>query len=121
MRGDIINNSQILKGLLEGCILKLIEKEETYGYRICEDLLKGGYKKINEGTIYPILIRLEKKGLIKSTKRKSPLGPTRKYFNISESGREYLKSFESEWNEIKRIVDNFVNEEGGKDSERENE
>lgn len=99
-----------MKGLLEGCILKLIEREESYGYKICEDLLKEGYKKINEGTIYPILIRLEKKKLINSTRRSSPLGPARKYFNITESGREYLKAFEYEWNEIKKIVDKFVGE-----------
>jgi PadR family transcriptional regulator PadR len=110
-----------LKGLLEGCILKLIEREETYGYKICEDLLKEGYKKINEGTIYPILIRLEKKGLINSTRRSSPLGPTRKYFNITENGREYLRAFEYEWNEIKKIVDKFVGGKGGKKDEGENE
>lgn len=95
--------------MLEGCILKLIEKEETYGYKICEDLSKGGFVKVNEGTIYPILIRLEKKKLITSVKIKSTLGPKRKYFVLSEDGKEYIKSFESEWNEIRDIVDSFMN------------
>lgn len=108
-----INNSQILKGLLEGCILKLIEKEETYGYKICEDLSDGGLKKVNEGTIYPILIRLEKKQMIHSQKRKSALGPKRKYFTISEEGKEYLRDFENDWNAIKDVVDHFLKEKKG--------
>ena len=56
-------NAQILKGLLEGCVLKLIEKDETYGYKICEDLALGGFENVGEGTVYPIVIRLEKKVL----------------------------------------------------------
>ena len=111
VRRENINNSQILKGLLEGCILKLIEKEETYGYKICEDLSKGGLVKVNEGTIYPILLRLEKKQLINSTKKKSSLGPKRKYFTISVEGTKYLQDFENDWYSIKDVVDHFLNQE----------
>jgi len=100
-------NTQILKGLLEGCILRLINADETYGYKICEDLEKGGFNDIGEGTVYPILIRLEKKNYINSTSKKSPLGPKRKYFSITKEGKKYLDAFSEEWKSIQSAIDNF--------------
>ena len=52
--------TQMLKGTLEGCILKVISKNETYGYEISEALKDYGFSNISEGTIYPLLLRLEK-------------------------------------------------------------
>ena len=101
-------STQLVKGLLEGCILIIIAKEETYGYRICEDLNQGGFDNIGEGTVYPILIRLEKKGLIQSDIRKSPLGPKRKYFSLTDDGHEYLGSFKSEWHRTQAAVSHFI-------------
>jgi len=94
--------TQLKKGVLEGCILKQIEKGETYGYQICEDLAKNGFADIGEGTVYPILVRLEKKGLLDVTVKASPLGPKRKYFKLSDEGRAYLAHFAAEW---QRMVD----------------
>jgi len=54
------NNSQILKGILEGCILSIISKEETYGYELLTKLKGCGFEDIVEGTLYPLLLRLEK-------------------------------------------------------------
>ena len=102
--------TQILKGLLEGCILKIIDKKETYGYEICEDLLSYGFENLNEGTVYPILIRLEKKKLIYSIKKESPLGPRRKYFFLTDKGEEYLNSFITEWDNMKKIIDKIIKE-----------
>ena len=56
--------SQMLKGTLEGCILKIISRQETYGYEISQQLQQYGFADISEGTIYPLLLRLEKSGLI---------------------------------------------------------
>lgn len=100
--------TQMLKGLLEGCILKIIDSKETYGYAICEDLFSYGFKDLNEGTVYPILIRLEKKKLIYSVKKASRLGPKRKYFYLTDSGKEYLKKFIKEWNEMRGIIDQIL-------------
>ena len=58
------NSTQILKGLLEGCILKIVNNNETYGYQICEKLTVYGFQEVSEGSVYPILIRLEKKKLL---------------------------------------------------------
>ena len=54
------NSTQILKGLLEGCILKIVSNHETYGYKICERLTAYGFQEISEGSVYPILIKIGK-------------------------------------------------------------
>lgn len=100
----MVDQAQILKGLLEGCILKVISRGETYGYQITEDLNKMGLSQVNEGSVYPVLIRLHKKGLLKSESKKSPLGPKRKYFNLTQEGIQYLASFEDMWLDISSSV-----------------
>ena len=101
----MIDRAQLLKGLLEGCILKIIAQGETYGYEITSDLNKSGFTDLNEGSVYPVLIRLEKKGLVDSETKKSTLGPRRKYFRMTQKGEEYLKSFTQAWYEISSVVD----------------
>lgn len=85
-----MDESQMLKGLLEGCILAVITRGETYGYAIFSDLEAAGLVDINEGTLYPILKRLEQKGYIKCRIGISPYGPKRKYFSITEEGSAYI-------------------------------
>lgn len=104
------NTTQMLKGLLEGCILKVVNNNETYGYEICEKLIEFGFKDISEGSVYPILIRLEKKKLLYSVMKKSPLGPMRKYYYLTEEGVTELKEFISSWEEIKKNIDNVLEE-----------
>lgn len=104
------NTTQILKGLLEGCILEIVNKRETYGYEICEKLIEFGFREITEGSVYPILIRLEKKKLLYSKMKVSSFGPMRKYYFLTEEGTSELKEFKSSWNEIKRNIDNVLGE-----------
>lgn len=98
----------MLKGLLEGSILKIIAQKETYGYEITEKLNAYGFDDLNEGTVYPILMRLEKKGLVETKKIKSDLGPKRKYFYLNNEGRAFLKDFENEWQQIQSAVENVM-------------
>ena len=63
--------SQMLKGTLSGCILAIISRRETYGYEIAETLSRYGFGKVAEGTIYPLLLRLEKNGLVDTEYRAS--------------------------------------------------
>lgn len=102
------NSTQILKGLLEGCILKIIDRNETYGYEVCEKLMQYGFKEITEGSVYPILIRLEKKHLIYSIMKPSPLGPMRKYYYLENAGRNELNEFINEWGQIKENIENVL-------------
>lgn len=99
--------SQMLKGTLEGCILKIISQKETYGYEISQQLQDYGFSNISEGTIYPLLLRLEKSGFITAQHRESPLGPKRKYFSLSASGKSELAEFYSSWKELEHAVNNL--------------
>lgn len=102
----------MLKGTLESCILKVISYKETYGYEISQQLQEYGFSNISEGTIYPLLLRLEKNGLIMAKYRDSTLGPKRKYFSISEKGQEELTVFLSNWKELENSVNKLFNSGG---------
>ncbi len=93
----LFDRSQLMRGTLEGCILKIISRETTYGYEIIEYLRGSGFRDVSEGTIYPLLLRLEKQNIISSELRSSPLGPKRKYYTITDYGRQYLKEFTDCW------------------------
>lgn len=108
--------SQMLKGTLEGCILKVISHRETYGYEISQQLLTYGFSDISEGTIYPLLLRLEKNGLITAQFRESALGPKRKYFSTTPQGKVELVNFHTNWTALENAVNKLFNE-GGKDNE----
>lgn len=107
--------SQMLKGTLEGCILKVISKKETYGYEISEMLREYGFLDISEGTIYPLLLRLEKNGLITAQYRESHVGPKRKYFSISSEGIKEIDSFYTSWRELAEAINKVFPAERGKD------
>ncbi|GMQ56346.1 PadR family transcriptional regulator [Vallitalea sediminicola] len=110
-----MDKAQLLKGILDGCILQIIQRKETYGYKITEELNEKGFSDLNEGTVYPILVRLEKKGLINSSSRVSPLGPRRKYFKLSEEGSIYLIEFKNLWDGISGAVNEILEEGDGND------
>ena len=105
----------MLKGVLEGCILKIISSRQTYGYEISEELKKYGFAKISEGTIYPILLSLEKNNCIIAEYRESPNGPKRKYFSITSIGEKELQTFLLSWKELYNAI-NMLFEIGGKEN-----
>ena len=96
--------SQMLKGLLEGCILEIIHQQETYAYVISKELAKCGFGDISEGTIYPIILRLQKKEFISATVKKSEAGPARKYYHLTESGKQELAEFKQNWQELNGAI-----------------
>ncbi|MEA3424482.1 MAG: PadR family transcriptional regulator [Bacillota bacterium] len=100
-------NSQMLKGILEGCIIKIVSYEETYGYKVVDVLNKLGFE-VNEATVYPILNRLEKRNVLMVNKRPSSLGPMRKYFSLSDSGKDELNKFVEEWDDTKKKVESIL-------------
>lgn len=106
-----IDKSQLMKGTLEGCILKIIERSETYGYEIVDRLQKNGFKNVKEGTLYPLLLRLEKKKLITATYRPSQMGPSRKYYALTGEGKSYVETFYRNWLEVCESVQKNFEEE----------
>ncbi|MBS4213954.1 MULTISPECIES: PadR family transcriptional regulator [Neobacillus] len=101
--------SQLLKGILEGCILSIIEKETVYGYELSQKLQQFGLNDVSEGSIYPILLRLQKEGLIKGEMRASPTGPKRKYYQLTIEGEKAIAEFREEWENIQKPVDKLLN------------
>lgn len=95
-----MEDSQLLRGILEGCVLAIIARGETYGYEILAELERSGFDNLLEGTLYPVLTRLEKKELIVCRKAKSPFGPIRKYYSITESGQTYFEEFKNSYEKI---------------------
>ena len=91
------NLTEMLKGVLEGCVLEIISRKETYGYEITRRLNALGFKDVVEGTVYTILIRLENSKLVEITKKPSDMGPPRKFFVLNDAGREELWKFWEKW------------------------
>ena len=102
------SKSQLLKGVLEGCILALLNQEEIYGYELGMKLASHGLTFVREGSIYPVLLRLEKERLIVGTLRESDSGPPRKYYRLTAEGEQALASFKSEWLELKTAVERIL-------------
>lgn len=95
-----MDNAQLLKGILEGCVLAVIAKGETYGYEIIGALEKAGFDGIGEGTLYPVLTRLDQNRLVQCRRAKSPFGPVRKYYSITEDGIAALTDFKERYRQI---------------------
>ncbi|WP_044481289.1 PadR family transcriptional regulator [Paenibacillus antibioticophila] len=91
------NLTEMLKGSLEGCVLEIISRRETYGYEITRRLNELGFSEVVEGTVYTILVRLEKKNLVNIEKKPSDMGPPRKFYTLNEAGRQELASFWEKW------------------------
>jgi DNA-binding PadR family transcriptional regulator len=92
------NITEMLKGVLEGCVLEIISRGETYGYEITQQLRKLGFTDVVEGTVYTITMRLEKHNLVDIEKKPSTIGPPRKFYRLNEAGRNKLENFWDKWN-----------------------
>ncbi|WP_200797994.1 PadR family transcriptional regulator [Desulfosporosinus lacus] len=91
------NLTEMLKGVLEGCVLEIISRKETYGYEITRRLNALGFTDVVDGTVYTILIRLERSKLVVIIKKPSDMGPPRKFFTLNDAGREELRRFWEKW------------------------
>ncbi|MBE1489313.1 PadR family transcriptional regulator [Plantactinospora soyae] len=103
--------TEMLKGTLEGCVLQIIGNEETYGYAITRRLNELGFVDVVEGTVYTILLRLEKNRLVQVTKRPSGLGPPRRFYALNDAGRDELATFWAKWAYVSSRIDKL--KEGG--------
>lgn len=103
--------TQLLKGIMEACILKIINDDIVYGYELSEKLQNLGLDAVSEGTIYPILLRLQKNNYIYSEKRESDFGPRRKYYFITKEGKEALALMVGEWEKIVNPINTILKED----------
>jgi len=91
------NLTEMLKGVLEGCVLEIISHEKIYGYEITRRLNALGFAGVVDGTVYTILLRLEKSSLVDIEKKPSDMGPPRKFFTLNDAGRAELRKFWEKW------------------------
>ena len=89
--------TEMLKGILEGCVLEIIHRKDTYGYEITREIHALGFTDVVEGTVYTILVRLEKNKLVDIQKKPSELGPPRKFYSLNDAGRNELRRFWGKW------------------------
>ncbi|TCT24942.1 PadR family transcriptional regulator [Melghiribacillus thermohalophilus] len=107
-----MSTSQMLKGILEGCLLSIISKGETYGYEMMEKLNEYGLTMVREGSIYPVLLRLKKEGFVSTVRKQVPSGgPKRKYYRLTEKGYEELEEFKRRWSVISSGVNQLIEED----------
>ena len=87
--------TQLRKGVLELCVLTLLSRGDSYGYEIASKLMAE--VGMGEGTIYPLMRRMQNEGLVSTYLRESGSGPSRKYYKLTKSGALALKSQVAEW------------------------
>ena len=100
--------AQMRRGTLQYCVLSLLADEERYGFDLVRGLAELDGMVTSEGTIYPLLSRLRRDGLVESNWQESPSGPPRRYYRLTNAGRAALDAFRLEWRRFRDAVDHFV-------------
>ncbi|MEV5967579.1 PadR family transcriptional regulator [Kribbella sp. NPDC051952] len=104
--------TEMLKGTLEGIVLAILLQRPAYGYEITAWLREQGFTDIAEGTVYALLLRIEKRGLVDVAKIPSEKGPPRKVYTLNARGREDLDEFWRTWGFLAERLEQL--REGGK-------
>jgi PadR family transcriptional regulator PadR len=109
MKNEVIRmNVQFKKGILEICVLVLLEKKDCYGYELVQKV--SSKIQISEGSMYPLLRRLTKEGYFTTYIQESTEGPARKYYRLTDLGREHLLEQLQEWKEFSGAVNELIEE-----------
>jgi PadR family transcriptional regulator PadR len=100
--------TQMRKGALEYCVLALLTGEPRYGFEIVQRLGQVDGMLTSEGTIYPMLGRMRRDGLVHTDWRESPTGPPRRYYGLTAEGQRALRAFKNEWSTFRIAVDTIL-------------
>lgn len=100
--------AQLRRGALEFCVLALMRSEPRYAFDLVRALAAAEGMVTSEGTIYPMLARLRRDGLVASTWEESPSGPPRRYYRLTAKGERALDAFAAEWGRFRDGVDAFL-------------
>lgn len=116
--------SQVRKGSLELCILGLIKEKEIYAFELIQELEKIESLVLTEGTIYPLLKRLQSDDLISSFWVESESGPPRKYYRMTDRGNDFFNEMEKEWTKFNQAINQILdrsrkNDYGKRDSNKD--
>ncbi|WP_309645519.1 PadR family transcriptional regulator [Phenylobacterium sp.] len=99
---------QLKKGVLELCVLALLSRQDSYAYEIASRLAEG--IDMGEGTIYPLMRRMQTDGLVDTYLVESSSGPSRKYFKLTEAGKQSFTAQKAEWAAFSRAVEAILGE-----------
>jgi PadR family transcriptional regulator, regulatory protein PadR len=99
--------SQMRKGVLELCILSIVARKDVYASDIIEQL-KSSQLIVVEGTLYPLLTRLKNEGYTTYRWEESKSGPPRKYFQITDAGKEFLSGLRTDWHQLINAVNSII-------------
>jgi len=99
---------QLRRGVLEYCVLALLRMDPRYGFDLVRELSEAGGLLTSEGTIYPLLSRLRREGLVSTTWQESDAGPPRRYYALTEDGRAALTRFVADWGRFRDAVDGVL-------------
>ena len=103
------HRSQLLKGVLDMCLLAMISEEPSYGYEMADKLSKKGLQLSSEGSIYPTLSRMQRSSLIEGFFVEADgSGPPRKYYRIAPEGEQKLAEWKEEWVALRTGVDQVM-------------
>jgi PadR family transcriptional regulator PadR len=103
-------SSQMLKGILQGCLLIMLNEAPMYGYSISQKLAEFGFADVPKGTIYPLLMNMEKKKLVEGRMQDSKEGPKRKYYYLTAAGIQEMKNFMTQWRQLADGVNQLIAE-----------
>lgn len=103
--------TQLRKGLVELCVMRLLAAREAYGYQVLQELNAATGMELTESTLYPVLARLARDGLVKAREAASPSGPPRRYYRLTAAGQARLTDLSSQWNQVRDAVDHLLNGE----------
>lgn len=101
-------NVQFKKGVLELCVLVLLDKQDRYGYELVQKISEQ--ITISEGSVYPLLRRLTKEEYSTTYLQESAEGPSRKYYKLTDKGRLYLHELIGDWKEFSAGVNQLIKE-----------
>jgi PadR family transcriptional regulator PadR len=100
--------AQLRRGVLEYCVLALLRHDQRYGFEIVHTLADQAGLVTSEGTIYPLLSRLRRDGVVQTSWRESPSGPPRRYYQLTPAGQRALEQFRDEWARFRDTVDGLL-------------
>ncbi|HYX84131.1 MAG TPA: PadR family transcriptional regulator [Gaiellales bacterium] len=102
------STTQLRRGVIEYCVLALLRNGERYGFELVRTLSAVDGMVTTEGTLYPLLARLRREGVVETTWRESPSGPPRRYYRLTSAGRSVLASFTEDWTRFRDAVDTLL-------------
>ncbi|WP_155287491.1 PadR family transcriptional regulator [Lacticaseibacillus zhaodongensis] len=105
--------TQMLKGTLDNAILMIIAQGETYGYALLQQLGDAGFGEITEGTVYPLLLKLQRNGWISAQRHATATGPDRKYYRITADGEAHLAEFLPQWTQLVVAMNRLIARQEG--------